>query len=754
MKKSLSVAFFVLGMVLVVGATYRNSDATPAPPQTATATTAFVPQVTSGTAVAATPSSLPSSLAGLKILFSAEELGPSGDSVGNGIFEVNADGSDLRTLLSSDSDSSVEYNWPEWALDGTKIVFTERTGPPVSSTDPDPQYENLWEMNPDGTDLEQLTDYDYRAVQPKMSADGTSVIFGAENPQYQRIAIYKLNLLTLSATNLSEVTQPLASFDSDPNWTPSGGIIMSSAEQSGQGIDIDEMNADGTNRQEIMSDGNFNTDAAVSPSGDEIAYSAFDGANPVASNYTLVPSDPDDAPLNPAGWYVKVHNLSTGSTTVLNQGQACLSTTDSCQPEQSSGWQPIWSPDGSMLAWSGRINASTDCICAANADGSDPITLITTQNLTIKWIDWIVPGDQAPPTAVTGAEIGSQAPHSSLLLSADLASGGQELLQESPDMMTYEQLHTGGASDPTQARFGSDDSEYVFAADAPYDPNDPQYGPPPPPGQQVHSHFTLEQIDPGLLQTYPPTDISPEEQVFLHSTTGDVEQLTTPWTEDWEDAIDPGDDRSNTDPVLSPNGQYVVFTNHSTITGESFLLCMDLQTGSVLNLTNETAGAMEVNDSLPAFSPDGSKIAFTWTDGSTTDVYVMDAADGKVVRAVTDDSAFDMDPTWSPSGQYIVYSHYDGILEPTPAQEDSLTGLPQSGWSLREINVATGAEQVLTQPSDSPTFRPVYSPDGTQIDFIGGKYGSLGVFHTTPNGAPVQPVLVDPQMNVTMVDWK
>lgn len=322
-------------------------------------------------------------------------------------------------------------------------------------------------------------------------------------------------------------------------------------------------------------------------------------------------------------------------------------------------------------------------------------------------------------------------------------------------MMTFSPLSAGAAPNPGQGRFSADRSEYVFVADAGYDPNDPQYGPPPPPGQQVHGHFTLEQLNPGLLPTYPPTDISPEEQVFLHTSGGDVVQLTTPWTEDWEDTIVPGDDRSNTDPVLSPDGRYVVFTNHSTLTGESFLLRMDLKTGAVLNLTNGTSGALEVNDSLPAFSPDGSKIAFTWSDGgSTTDVYVMNAADGKVVRAVTDDNAFDMDPTWSPDGRSIVYSHHDGALQPTPAQEDALTGLPQSGWSLVKVDVATGAERVLTQPADSPTFRPVYSPDGTQIDFIGDRYGFLGMFQTTPDGAPVQPLLVDAQMSVAMVDWK
>jgi TolB protein len=163
---------------------------------------------------------------------------------------------------------------------------------------------------------------------------------------------------------------------------------------------------------------------------------------------------------------------------------------------------------------------------------------------------------------------------------------------------------------------------------------------------------------------------------------------------------------------------------------------------------------MVVNDSLPAFSPDGSKIAFTWTDGEDTDVYVMNTANGQTVKKITDDNGYDMDPTWSPNGKSIVFSRYNGHLAPTAAELDSLTDLPATRWSLVKVDVATGRETVLTTPSESPTWRPVYSPDGRSIDFIGLKYGTKGVFRTTPGGARVAPVLVMPDFNVTSLDWR
>jgi Tol biopolymer transport system component len=696
---------------------------------------------------------LPVSLAQMRIVFSAHTEDAKGEPTSNGIYVVNGDGSGLTLLLSSSTNTL--YNWPQWALGGTKIIYTVRSGPPVSSSDAFPRYENIWEMNPDGTGRRQLTNYKFRAVQPKVSPDGRSVIFSAQNPQYPLDAVYKLDLLSLQATNLSQVTQPDGSADADPKWTPDGRIVMTATENGVQGTSVEEMNADGTDRQVLVSDGNFNTDPEVSPDGSLVAYSAFDGPNPVAPGFTVDPANPDDIPLNPKGWFVTVRNLKTGDTRRLDRGQECASPLLSCQPGDSSGWKPVWSPDGKTIAWSGRINKTTTCICSADVDGSHPRVLVSSDTFVIKWFDWTGPGGQPPAGAVTDDQVGSEATTSRLLLSAeDLKTKTPEILDEPVDMMGNDSAGTGSPQNPGSGTWGHDRAAFVFVADAAYDPNDPHYGPPPPAGQQVHEHFTLQQLRPVLDPRFPQNDLPAKRQVFLHKPDGSVVQLTTPWTEDWQDAIDAGDARSNTDPVLSPNGRYVVFTNHSSLSGESFLLRLDLVTGQVLNLTNGTAGAMQVNDNLPAWSPDSTKIAFTWTNGSSTDVYVMNASDGTEVTAVTDDKAFDMDPTWSPDGKSIVYSHYDGVLTPTPGELETLIDLPTAGWSLVKVDVASGQETTLTTPGESPTWRPVFSPDGTQIAFIGWQYRNPGVFLTTPDGAEARPILITPLMALTRVDWK
>jgi Tol biopolymer transport system component len=671
----------------------------------------------------------------------------------NGIFEERADGTGLKVL--AESRGNVYYNWPQWALGGTKIIYTVRSGPPVNSADPFPKFENLWEMNPDGSGKRPLTLYNFRAVQPKVSADGRSVIFTAKNPQYPLYAVYKLDLLTLQATNLSQTTRPDGAVDADPKWTPDGRIVMSATEPNLPGTQIEEMDADGSNRQMLVGDGNFNTDPEFSPDGGRLAYSAFDGPNPVLPGATLDPDNPDDTPLNPQGWFVKVRNQTTGAITDLTEGQACTGSGVSCRPGQSSGWKPVWSPDGGTVAWTGRLDATTTCICAANADGSDPRALITSHSLQIKWFDWTAPGGQAPSTAVPDSLIGSARSPSRLLISDGATpSTPSQILDEPVDMMGTDDAGTSSTQNPTEGTWSEHRAAMTFVASAPFDPTHPVYSPPPPPGQQIHEHFTLDELDPLLPAPYPPSGISPERQVFLRRPNGAIDQLTTPWTEDWRDALRVGDARSNTDPVISPNGRYVVFTNHSSLTGESSLLRLDVLTGEVLSLTNGTAGALQVNDSLPKWSPDSTRIAFTWTEGLDTNVYVMNAVDGTHVMDVSNDDGYDMDPAWSPDGSSIVFSHYDGTLVPTAAEVEGLGGLPRTGWSLVRVDLGTGRQSVLTTPTDSPTWKPAFSPDGSQIAFIGWKYRTTDIFLTTPQGAPVHPLLITPLINETSVDWK
>src|SRR5438093_213866 len=64
----------------------------------------------------------------------------------------------------------------------------------------------------------------------------------------------------------------------------------------------------------------------------------------------------------------------------------------------------------------------------------------------------------------------------------------------------------------------------------------------------------------------------------------------------------------------------------------------------------------------PAFSPDGTKIAFSGNRNGIVDVFVLDIA-SREVRNATDDPYFDTNPSWSADGAQILYNRRVGLSE-------------------------------------------------------------------------------------------
>jgi len=62
------------------------------------------------------------------------------------------------------------------------------------------------------------------------------------------------------------------------------------------------------------------------------------------------------------------------------------------------------------------------------------------------------------------------------------------------------------------------------------------------------------------------------------------------------------------------------------------------------NLTNNSA-----YDNVPVWSPDGGQIAFESNRDGNWEIYVMDS-DGSNLRRLTNNSAEDGTPAWSPNG--------------------------------------------------------------------------------------------------------
>ncbi|MBM3216783.1 DUF1573 domain-containing protein, partial [Candidatus Poribacteria bacterium] len=157
----------------------------------------------------------------------------------------------------------------------------------------------------------------------------------------------------------------------------------------------------------------------------------------------------------------------------------------------------------------------------------------------------------------------------------------------------------------------------------------------------------------------------------------------------------------------------IAFTSNRDGNGEVYVMSAD-GSGQV-RLTNNSA-----IDEGPAWSPDGTKIAFQSTRDGHYEIYVMNA-DGTAETRLTTSAVDSHAPAWSPDGTRIAFARGTNV-----------------GDTFIYVMDADGSNvnQLTSSGSAPPGQDPSWSPDGTKIAF--GTYGSgADIYVMNANGSNV-----------------
>lgn len=170
--------------------------------------------------------------------------------------------------------------------------------------------------------------------------------------------------------------------------------------------------------------------------------------------------------------------------------------------------------------------------------------------------------------------------------------------------------------------------------------------------------------------------------------------------------------------IQLPDNRIVFSWNRN---GNYDLYLMDGATQQIVSpLTDNTA-----SDLTPVWSPDGAHVALTSNVNKTYEIYVLNASTNESV-ALTNNSWDDLYPAWSPDGKQIAF-----------------TSNRDSNWDIYVMD-ANGKNQKRLTTDAGYQGSPVWSPDGKQIVYVEGLDTKRDIMVMDADGSNVQPLTTNP----------
>lgn len=284
----------------------------------------------------ATPTATPHPLAGLphQIVFVSDT---DGDAE---IYKVNIDGTDLQNL----TNNTLPDSFPAVSWDGQKIAFAAIVAEAPS----------LFMMDIDGQNLVQLTDDDSQNIMPTWSPDGQQIAFVSN-----RDGDLEIYVMDVTRKSVRQITRNETE-DVFPAWSPDGEWLAYSTSVSGN-PDIYIMRPDGSGLKQITRSGNYDGDTpSWSPDGQwllfrservgnlELYAAALAGATFGAVTRTA--EDEVSGQLSFDNQYL-LRSIATEDTSYFQISLASdPSQAYQVLPLNVSAWYPTWVPTENTLA--------------------------------------------------------------------------------------------------------------------------------------------------------------------------------------------------------------------------------------------------------------------------------------------------------------------------------------------------------------------------------------------------------------------
>lgn len=196
------------------------------------------------------------------------------------------------------------------------------------------------------------------------------------------------------------------------------------------------------------------------------------------------------------------------------------------------------------------------------------------------------------------------------------------------------------------------------------------------------------------------------------------------------------------DPNVDPFGRTIVFASTRNARF-SHLYTKPADGNTIRQITD-----VKANDAQPAFSPDGTQIAFCSDRAGQWDIWLIDA-DGRNPRQITNNPMPELHPSWSPDGRRLVYCRInpqegrgelwiseldnpgakrligEGLFPSWSPRGDRIAyqraRSPGSRWfSIWTIHLEDNEALYPTEvahSTDAALIAPSWSPDGSQLTF-------------------------------------